>query len=227
MSHFLFLETRLWSDLSIFQASLKFRPAFFSGWMQSIRVYQFLDQEEQSSLRLRVCGCSEHHGPYNRTFMPTQRWISLAVNLSDVNISKRCSIYADNDCMCLRRREWIVKLRCHIDNIIPDSTAASHPVIALHVLLNGIHVFPGATWGPYKKRVICMAGQQGRVSGRDDVLRKTQEGHQIWMSQFHKPSRVKLNIWCWHAHVSQITSTRKCFDSVSEYLPPGELLSKV
>lgn len=41
--------------------------------------------------------------PYNWTFKTTQHWISLAVNLSDVKISKWCSINADNDCMCLCR----------------------------------------------------------------------------------------------------------------------------
>lgn len=49
----------------------------------------------------------------------------------------------------------------------------------------------------YQKQMVCTAGRQGRVSGREDVLRKTQAGHQIWMHQFHKPSRVKINVWCW------------------------------
>lgn len=44
-----------------------------------------------------------YHDLSDWTFMPRQHWFTLAVNLSDVNICKWCSIYADNDCMCLPR----------------------------------------------------------------------------------------------------------------------------
>lgn len=148
MSHFLFLETSLrfgWLISEIRRPGLtsQFSKHHFikAGWIRSFSVYQFFDQEQQSLLQLRVCGylkakgCSImvpiieqscRHSTESHPMLTCQ----MSTLASDAPFMQTMTLCPSAG----YQAEWIVKLRCHIDNLFPDLTAASHPLIALLVL---------------------------------------------------------------------------------------------
>lgn len=180
-----------------------------------------------SSITVSIIEHSFAYGPESRSPLTCQMptWAGDAPFVQTMTIQASAGYQAD----------WFEKLRCHMDDLIPHLTGAESQLL-LFMYFKWISWISQRstvtlrrrwrrrqrwrmplrpTQRPYQEQMICMEGQQGRVSG------KTWAGHQIWMSQFHEPRRVKMNIWWRDAHVSLAAGSIS--DRVDGYSPPGEL----